>query len=597
MRNSASKGGLRVLVVLALAVCAAALLAGGAGAVSGAGFTTVDEAVDGTGHCANGNPGVNCNMYDGKEFVWLNGGPAANGLGPDGDYFFAVVSPGGQPNPNDGGAKNLSDDFDTYTNRTFSVTGGEVSGYLGTHALDSGVPGTNPDGNPPFIRLFPYSDTTNQGHVYIMAICSLGGGYPVDPRDCKYDAFKVKEAEQPVQVEACFSGMKYRDDNKNGQLDPSEVGLGGWKVEIDGTVQATTDVNGDWSFCVPSHDPSTGTTAYVINEVQQDGWEQTGNTVDQSIAAGGATVALASFVYTVTAPNDAVSTADGLNFGNIAQGDVSGSKYYDANANGKRDVGEVGIAGWKIKQGGDASATIYTDASGNFSRTLDPGDYTFAESVATGWIQTGNTINQSATTGGASVTLVSKAYSVSIPDDQPSTVTGLNFGNVCTGAGGGLTIGFWSNKNGQTAMNDGGTLAPELALLVGLNLRNANGSNFDPTTYNQYKTWLLNALATNMAYMLSAQLSGMELNVEAGFVNGNSLIYAPGTTSANGAGFATVNAVMAEANAELGLHGYTVALSAVRTYQEALKNALDKANNNLNFLQAGPGSCPSLVFP
>jgi hypothetical protein len=44
-------------------------------AVSGAGFTTVNEAMDGSGHCENGNPGVNCNLYDGKQYVWLNGGP------------------------------------------------------------------------------------------------------------------------------------------------------------------------------------------------------------------------------------------------------------------------------------------------------------------------------------------------------------------------------------------------------------------------------------------------------------------------------------------------------------------------------------------
>jgi hypothetical protein len=91
-----------------------------------------------------------------------------------------------------------------------------------------------------------------------------------------------------------------------------------------------------------------------------------------------------------------------------------------------------------------------------------------------------------------------------------------------------------------------------------------------------------------MAYMLSAQLAAMELNVNNGKVSGGSIIYAPGTTSANSFGFASVSAVMAEANTELGLHGYVVASGPTRTYQEALKNALDKANNNLNFVQSGP---------
>ena len=45
---------------------------------------------------------------------------------------------------------------------------------------------------------------------------------------------------------------------------------------------------------------------------------------------------------------------------------------------------------------------------------------------------------------------------------------------------------------------------------------------------------------------------------------------------------------MAEANVSLGANGNTVAAGPVRTYQEALKNALDKANNNLTFVQATP---------
>jgi len=53
-------------------------------------------------------------------------------------------------------------------------------------------------------------------------------------------------------------------------------------------------------------------------------------------------------------------------------------------------------------------------------------------------------------------------------------------------------------------------------------------------------------------------------------------------------GYATVNAVMAEADAELGLHGSIPAGSLYRSYQEALKNALDKANNNSIFVQPGP---------
>jgi len=41
------------------------------------------------------------------------------------------------------------------------------------------------------MRLAPYGDTANAGGGYILAICSLADGYPVEPRDCKYDFFTV----------------------------------------------------------------------------------------------------------------------------------------------------------------------------------------------------------------------------------------------------------------------------------------------------------------------------------------------------------------------------------------------------------------------
>jgi hypothetical protein len=173
----------------------------------------------------------------------------------------------------------------------------------------------------------------------------------------------------------------------------------------------------------------------------------------------------------------------------------------------------------------------------------------------------------------------------------------INFGNVCLGAGGGLTLGFWSNKNGQALVTSntgnvsvcGAPLpASDLAWLVGLNLRDGAGNSFDPATYAAFRTWILSATATNMAYMLSAQLAAMELNVLNGKVNGSVLVYAPGT---GGSDFKTVCQLMNLANTELGLHGSVLSGSPYRTYQEALKNALDRANNDQNFVQGSAGQC------
>lgn len=448
---------------------------------AGASFTSTNSNVDGVGHCKN-NDISNCNIYDGKNFVWLNGGPAGAQLG-DGEYVFAVLVPSGQNDPNDGTANNLSDttgapsspptgNGDSYLNRIFRITGGTFS-YSGTHELDNEK-----------IRLMPYDDTTNGGGVYILAICRLhpdgdGGYYKVNSSDCKFDAFKV--------------------------------------------------VGGD----------------------------------------GGP-------------PECEADCEEG--------GTLSGMKYYDANTDGAWNSGEPGIANWNITIDDEV---ITTGSGGTFSKEVDFGSYTVSEVIANApWVQTGNLFDQTASSLNNIAILSNFNYTVMVDGGDTS---GLYFGNICLGAGGGHTLGFWSNKNGKSLFN-----ADDLSLMVALNLKKADGSDFDPADYSAFKAWLLNAKATNMAYMLSAQLAAMELNVLNGMVLGGAFIYAPGTESANTNGFATVSDIMAEANTELGLHGLTTSSSpdsAFRLYQEDLKNALDRANNNQTFVQPGPDSCPTPVFP
>lgn len=257
---------------------------------------------------------------------------------------------------------------------------------------------------------------------------------------------------------------------------------------------------------------------------------------------------------------------------------ITGYKFYDTNTNGSKDPGEPGIEDWLINlyQGSDNPFNYdYTDRTGLYQFSVEAGSgvYTICEVIpppppagTATWIPTTPTCGQvTAGTG---------------------TIAGPNFGNVCLGPGGGLTLGFWSNKNGAKLFDQSARTA-----MVNLNLRTADGSEFNPGSYTQFRTWLLGANATNMAYMLSAQLAAMKLNVLKGFVNGDALIYAPGTTSANSAGFATVNDIIKEANTELGQNGYTPAGSPYRSYQEALKNALDNANNNRTFVQP-PSTCP-----
>jgi hypothetical protein len=277
-------------------------------------------------------------------------------------------------------------------------------------------------------------------------------------------------------------------------------------------------------------------------------------------------------------PNDESKTdnfkvlSEGGGPGGVPEATLNVKKFYDANANGLNDDGQL-ITGWKvnIKDG------INIDRFTPVTVIVSPGDYTVTEYMP-------QEINWVATT--------QNPVYITLNDGDNKTV---EFGNVCLGPGGGRTLGFWSNKNGRAVMNDGNTMNPELLMLRDLCLRDGNGNNFDPTDYNSFRSWILRANATNMAYMLSAQLAAMELNVEAGFVNGSSLVYAPallpyGPSGLNNLGFISINDLMNAANTELCTHGTAYSGDSWRAYQEALKEVLDAANNNYNFVQPTP--CP-----
>ncbi len=365
----------------------APVFAAGGGGVAGAAFTTFNAHVDGSGKDVCKNTAINCNIYGAKEYVWLNGGPAANGLRPDGDYFFAVLVPGGQPNPNDGGPKNLSDDYDAYTNRTFTITDGEVSYYGGTHWLDSGrnEPGPGdpkPNGEVPYIRLYPYADTWNPGGVYIMAICSLKDGYPVEPRDCKYDAFKVKEGK--MEYSFYLSGMKVEDLYADG-FDLGDSGLEGWKIIISGTgpdglpiyAEVFTDEDGFWEYDSPLYtfagkDKPQDVTLTVCEELKT-GWTQSD--------PGG------SGCYTLNfTPNGFDSFMD-LNFANWYPVDVTACKVRDLD--GMEGGETVPVEGWTVKltKEGVIIDTQLTETDGCYTWTgLTPGfSYDVHEAMKPGW--------------------------------------------------------------------------------------------------------------------------------------------------------------------------------------------------------------------
>jgi hypothetical protein len=252
-------------------------------------------------------------------------------------------------------------------------------------------------------------------------------------------------------------------------------------------------------------------------------------------------------------------------------GNLDVYKFYDANANGVWNSGEPPLAGWPMTVfpplEGDTESTDGDGLAQWFDLTV--GSYGVREgtSILGTWFQSAPVDPSLAVVNPAAV------------ESAAGETTEVRFGNYCMVPSGGKTLGFWSNRNGFKQMNDGDSVDSELLLLAGYNLRNAAGNDFDTTDYDVFRTWILKATATNMAYMLSAQLAAMVLNVEAGFVDGSAYYIPYGDT---------ISALMAAANTSLGTYGSTLAGNPQRAYQETLKNHLDALNNGAPVVPATP---------
>ena len=473
--------------------------------VTGAGFTTVNESVDGTGHCKNGNPNVNCNIYDGKEFVWLNGGPSVAYVG-DGDYFFAVLAPGGQADPNDGAAKNLSDDYDAHTNRTFSVSGGTVS-YSGSHDFDSNK-----------IRLMPYADTPNPGGVYIMAICSLADGYPVNPNDCKYDAFKIEtetRPEAPALTVTKDAFGKYDRSYKwtiTKSVDKTLVKQVGGSATFNYTVTVSHDNGTVGNFGVDGtitvfnpNDP----LAVVIDGVTDQLTDGASNITNCPVTPSGAqNLTLPNTVFTYLcslgsslppAPVNNTATvtwsAQFLDNGDLLAGDSADFSVQDIKFTGNAIDECVNVTDSYAGALGTVCVGDANPKSFTYSRTITvpTNDCQSYDNTAT------FTTNDTGATGSASQTV---------------TVCGP----VKTGA---LTIGFWQNMNGQNIIKGGastggvcnsGTWLRLYAPFADLSAT-ATCAQVATYVYNVIKAAACTSSSNTCNLMLKAQMLGTALDV------------------------------------------------------------------------------------
>src|SRR5215203_154515 len=138
-------------------------------------------------------------------------------------------------------------------------------------------------------------------------------------------------------------------------------------------------------------------------------------------------------------------------------------KYYDANANGQHDPGETDLTGWGFRIHDHIDWVRFTPAE----MVVDPDTYYVSEymPIENNWIETDPSTGSLDTASSLEAPPVpatgTRVQQITLNNGDDET---LEFGNVCLGAGGGLTMGFWSNNSGKKLYG-----ADDNALLVSLN--------------------------------------------------------------------------------------------------------------------------------
>jgi len=401
--------------------------------------------------------------------------------------------------------------------------------------------------------------TTNGGGIQFWDI-QAGGTYTVTLTGAT-DCYQGQNSSIGVIVHNSGGGNIYKEATQ------TDVGVYTFTITLSGQCltmpieYCTHDSNG-----VPANQPGSGQFA-------QDN-------------VGGAAGGHEGHLRTATFDGDCNVTGEDTTCGGGGGGgtaSITACKYYDKNANGTQDSGEPALTGWPfcISPLDNASPALQTQLTANggcltWSNLTTPGDYIVTEANA-------NESNWYHSTSATSL--------IVFPTSGGSETR--TFGNYCTAPSGGLTLGFWSNKNGNklltgNAAGTGTTLTANAMNVLNscASMRNANGSVHPFTnSYSAFRTWLLGATATNMAYMLSAQLAALKLDAYYGFVDGNAFDLCSNST---------VNGLITTACDQLTMDGNTVAGNPTRIAQESLKNCIDAINNNGAVVPVTP--CPH-TFP
>lgn len=242
--------------------------------------------------------------------------------------------------------------------------------------------------------------------------------------------------------------------------------------------------------------------------------------------------------------------------------------FYDANANGYRDwwSENTPLEGISIALTDGSTVTQLTGSDGKACfGNLSPGLYTIKGIASAGYLPT--------------------LDSLLVYVGDPQT---FDLGMACTGSAGARNFSFWMNKQGQVAFDalPDWQQSKVLGMLQYLNLRNADGSDYDPGSFEELRNWLQHANAKNIAYKLSAQMAVLYLNAEIGNLDDRA-IYTPGINYwGYQRDFMNVNTVIWYVNQQLFENSYGG--DASRTLHKSLSKMLEDANADKTYVQLQP---------
>lgn len=213
------------------------------------------------------------NAFAAKADVYLSGG--AQVLGdcqspglPDGEYYFQVTDPAGS-------CLLTNDSIDE---RRVLVVGGVVAQYLGQARFSRSGGACSST----LVQLAPFDDSpcaTAEYKLWLTPVGSYdpkgGGFFGFEAAHSKTDSFVVGGGGNSLQTKTFFRGYKFFDHSEDGvwnpQVDPLEVPIPGWRIEIyrNGVFEDVTftDQDGRYQFVRPRNRQT-----YTFKEVAPGGF-------------------------------------------------------------------------------------------------------------------------------------------------------------------------------------------------------------------------------------------------------------------------------------------------------------------------------------